>query len=88
MVFIHTEGEKGPVFMSIDDTDLTNRLLRVIVALLLRGKDEGTPSLRQQIQILSDLRLRPSEIAAILGRTNTHINKELSGLRKLRKREH
>ena len=59
--------------------------LRVIVALLLRRKDEKTLTLRQQIEILSDLGIKPAEIAEILGRTNTYINKELSGIRKSRK---
>lgn len=58
-----------------------------MIALMLRGKDEQTQSLKGQIEILSDLGLRPSEIAEILGRTSTHVNKELSGLRKSRKRE-
>lgn len=65
----------------------TNRLLQVIIALLLRRKDEQQQSLKQQIEILSDLKLRPSEIAAILGRSSTHVNKELTGLRKARKAE-
>lgn len=60
----------------------TNQLLRVIVALLLRRKNEQTLKLRQQIEILDDLGIKPAEIAVILGRTNTYINKELSGIRK------
>jgi DNA-directed RNA polymerase specialized sigma24 family protein len=72
--------------MDVDTQKSTNKLLRVIVALMLRGRSEESPTLKQQIQILSDLGLRPSEIAQVLGRTSTHINKELSGLRKGRKR--
>ena len=64
----------------------TNKLLRVIVALLLRRRDEYTLTLRQQIEILANLGMKPAEIAEILGRTNTYINKELSGIRKSRKR--
>lgn len=79
--------KKERIFMDKNGHESTNRLLRVMVALLLRRKDEQTPSLKRQIEILSDLGLRPSEIAEILGRTSTHINKELSGLRKSRKRE-
>jgi len=65
----------------------TNKLLKVIVALLLRGKDEQALTLRQRIEILNELGLKPIEIAEILGRTNTHINKELSGIRKGRKQK-
>jgi len=63
----------------------TNKLLRVIVALLLRGKDERSLTLRQQIEILSDLGVKPAEIAEILGKNSSYINKELSGIRKGRK---
>ena len=68
--------------MDKNELQSTNKLLRVIVALLLRKKDEKTLTLRQQIEILSDLGIKPAEIAEILGRTNTYINKELSGIRK------
>lgn len=71
--------------MDKNELQSTNKLLRVIVALLLRRKDEKTLTLRQQIEILSDLGIKPAEIAEILGRTNTYINKELSGIRKSHK---
>lgn len=72
--------------MDSNSTESTNRLLRVIVALLLRREEESTPSLRQQIETLYDLGVKkPSDIADILGKTGTHINKELSGIRKSRK---
>jgi len=71
--------------MDKNELQSTNKLLRVIVALLLRRRDEKTLTLRQQIEILSDLAIKPTEIAEILGRTNTYINKELSGIRKNRK---
>ena len=67
--------------MQQDPMESTNRLLRVIIAVLMRGGETPMP-LRQQIEILSGLGLRPVEIAEILGKTATHINKELSGLRK------
>ncbi len=73
--------------MEKNGLESTNRLLRVMIALLLRRKEESSPSLKQQIETLNDLGLRPAEIAEILGRTSTHINKELSGLRKSRKRQ-
>ena len=71
--------------MEKDTLESTNRLLRVIIALLLKRKDADTLTLRQQIEILNDLRLKPLEIAEVLGRSNIYINKELSTLRKSRK---
>jgi len=68
------------------DFESTNKLLQVIIALLLRKKEADILTLRQQIEILDDLGLKPAEICEILGRTNTYINKELSGIRKLRKK--
>lgn len=66
-------------------TDSTNMLLRVIISLLLRRKDENTLPLKQQIQILDDLGVRPIEIAKIIGRSGTYVSKELVGIRKKRK---
>lgn len=68
--------------MDKNTLESTNKLLRVIVALLLKKKDPDTLTLRQQIEILNDLGLKPLEIAEILGRSNLYINKELSELRK------
>jgi hypothetical protein len=65
----------------------TDRLLQVIIALLLRQKEDQVVSLKRQIEILQDLGMRPVEIAETLGRTSTYINKELSNIRKTRKRE-
>lgn len=62
----------------------TNRLLKVIIGILIRGGETPMP-LKQQIETLDGLGLRPKEIAQILGKTGTHINKELSGLRKQKK---
>lgn len=73
--------------MDKNTLESTNKLLRVIVALLLRRKDEQTLTLRQQIEILNDLGIKPTEISEIIGRTNTYINKELFELRKSRKRK-
>lgn len=56
-----------------------------MIALLLRRNEEQSPPLKQQIETLNDLGVRPSEIAEILGKKPSHINKELSGLRKRRK---
>ena len=71
--------------MDNNTLESTNKLLRVIVALLLKRKDADTLTLRQQIEILNDLGLKPLEIAEILGRSNIYINKELFELRKSRK---
>ena len=73
--------------MDKNTLDSTNKLLRVIVALLLKRKDPDTLTLRQQIKILNDLGLKPLEIAEILGRSNIYINKELFELRKSRKQK-
>lgn len=64
----------------------TNKLLKVVIALLLRGNaQDGVISLREQIGILSGLGLQPSDIAEILGRSNNYVNKELSELRRINK---
>ncbi len=73
--------------MDSASVETTNRLLMVVIALMLRPKDEKPASLRQQIEVLYNLGIRPAEIAEILGRTPTHVNKELSvsGIRKRKK---
>ena len=64
-----------------------NKRLGVVIALLLRmlPKDGHELSFREQIQLLSELGVRPKEIAEILGRTRGYINKELTTLRKYEK---
>ena len=65
----------------------TNKLLKVIIALLVRSKSQDKIiSLREQINILSDFGLSPSDIAEVLGRSGNYINKELSELRKINKK--
>jgi len=75
----------------MDDSglDSTNKLLKVIIALMLRPKDEQPLTLKQQIEILYGLGIGPTEIAGILGKPPRHINKELSvsGIRKRLKQE-
>ena len=68
------------------DLESTNRLLKVVIALLLRREEKSVQTLRQQIGILDDLGLRPAEIAEIIGRTSNYVNKELASIRKARKR--
>jgi hypothetical protein len=71
----------------VDETGVesTNRLLRVVVALLLRQGLEPLSTLRQQIEMLDGLGLGPTEISKILGRSTTYVSKELAGLRKSKK---
>ena len=65
----------------------TNKLLKVIIALLVRSKShDKITSFREQISILSDIGLSPSDIAEILGRSGNYVNKELSELRKVNKK--
>ena len=61
-----------------------NKRLGVVISLLLRMIPQEGPgvSLKEQVRILDDLGTRPRDIAEILGRTQPHINKELTGLRK------
>lgn len=70
--------------MSTNANESTNRLIRVMIALMLR-RDEHPLNLKQQVEILDGLGMKPSEIAETLGKTGTYINKELSGIRKGRK---
>jgi hypothetical protein len=67
--------------------EVTKRL-DVLISLLLQTISHGghNLSVRDQISMLSELGLRPVEIARTLGKTATFVNKELSMLRKPRKR--
>lgn len=71
----------------IHDNESTKELLRVLIALLVRSKVENPLTLRRQIEVLDDLRLKPTKIAQILGRSTVHINKELTGIRKERTKQ-
>ena len=61
-----------------------NKRTGVMISLLLRmvQKEKSAISLKEQVQILSNLGLRPKDIADILGRTPGHVSKELAGIRK------
>lgn len=67
-----------------------NKRLGVMISLLLRMVPREGPdiSLKERVRILNDLDMRPRDIAEILGRTATHINKELVGLRKEKSKKH
>lgn len=71
--------------MPTDDLEPVNRLLRVIVALMLRNKDEKSLTLRQKVEVLNELGLGPTEISKILCRTGTYVSKELASIRKTKK---
>lgn len=68
--------------------ELNNRL-GVMISLLFRmiPSDKPSMSLKNQVEILDNLGLRPRDIAIILGRTSGHINKELAGIRKISKKK-
>ncbi len=72
--------------MDNSNRESTNKLLKVIIALLLRGRDAEPLNARQKIEALDQLGLKPSEIAEILGRTAGYVSKELVGIRKKAKR--
>lgn len=68
--------------MEENSVESTNRLLRVVIALLLRQGLEPLSTLRQQIELLNGLGLGQTEISKILGRSTTYVSKELAGIRK------
>lgn len=72
---------------NIDHAAETNKRLGIVIALLLKALPRAGDnlSLRDQVQLLSDLGMRPKDVAEVLGRTSTYVNKELAGLRKNRK---
>ena len=72
--------------MKTETLEITNRLLKIIIVLLIRIEFKDTLKLKGQIKILSDLGLKPSEISDILAKSGTHINKELSLMRRDKKR--
>jgi hypothetical protein len=67
-----------------NDMESTNQLLRVIISLLLH-QSESFKTLRQKVDFLDQAGMKPTEIAKLVGRTNTYVNKELAGIRKARK---
>lgn len=69
-----------------DELKTISQRLGVVIALLLKAAPVSgdRPSLRDQVQTLSELGMRPKDIAEILGRTQTYVTKELAGLRKVK----
>jgi hypothetical protein len=66
------------------ENESTNRLLRIIIALLLE-QSKSLKTLKQKIDFLDRTGLKPVEISKVVGKTNKHVNKELAGIRKSRK---
>ena len=67
------------------EMESTNQLLRVIIALLL-DQSESHSTLKKKIELLDRAGMGPTEIGKVLGRTTTHVTKELAGLRKEKKK--
>lgn len=64
--------------------DITKRLDVVIALLVTIASKDGNDSIRERIIMLYSFGLRPSEIAPILGKTASHVSKELSLAKKER----
>jgi hypothetical protein len=54
----------------------------LIAALLLRLLPTEGLSLKEQVRLLNDLKIRPVDMSKITGRSQGHINKELVAIRK------
>jgi hypothetical protein len=73
--------------MEKDLLENINRNLEVIISLLLRGMpDSDGAHLRGRILMLSDVGMRPKDIARVLGKSTNHINVELSVARNPKKK--
>jgi transcriptional regulatory protein LevR len=65
-----------------------NRNLEVIISLMLRSlPDSDATHLRGRILMLSDMGMRPKDIARVLGKSTNHINVELSHARNPNKKK-
>ncbi len=73
--------------MEKTEGESTERLLRVVIALLVRKKEPQVLTLKEQIALLDGLGLRPVEIAGVLNRRAKYVGKELVGIRKNKKDE-
>lgn len=61
-----------------------NQRMSVVIALLLKliPENGAALSMRDQIELLDNLGLRPVEIADVIGRTSGYVSKELASIRK------
>lgn len=66
--------------------EVTKRL-DVIIYLLLEQKRQGGTSRRDIIEQLTDLGLKDSEIARILGKTRSYVSSEVTLIKKTKKKE-
>ena len=65
-----------------------NRNLEVIIGLPLRNlPDSDANHLRGRILMLSDMGMRPKDIARVLGKSENHVNVELSNARNPKKKK-
>lgn len=71
--------------MNTSDVKELSKRLDALIYLSLNKSDGQLILLKDQVRLLDNLQFRPIEIAEILGKTQTHINKELSSLRKIKK---
>jgi hypothetical protein len=72
-----------------EDFSEINKRLGVMIALLLRSipATGEKMSLHDQVDLLSELGMRPKDIAEILGRTPGYVTKELATIRKSKKKK-
>lgn len=61
--------------------------LDVMIYLLLDGRRKDGVSARDMVKELMDLNLKDTEIASILGKSRSYISKEMSQIRKYRRRK-
>jgi hypothetical protein len=64
-----------------NNLDEVAKLLRVLVALQIKGTSDSPRSLREQISLLSGIGLSPRDIATVIGRTRAYVSKELTLLK-------
>jgi hypothetical protein len=71
------------------DYQKIEKLLAVIVSLLLDmiSEEDEELTIRNKVRKLHNLGMRPVDIATIIGRTQTHVNKELVTIKRPKKRE-
>ena len=70
--------------MNKDEFPALMKRLDICIALLLQivERKGSKLSAKDQIRTLHSLGLRPVEIASVLGKTQSYVNKELAGIRK------